>query len=71
MCSECQLEGLFFLKHITNADTYTRTSTHLYEYIHAHPISMSTSKKLSRLDIEIHEVGHQECIIVDGDVGSY
>jgi hypothetical protein len=29
---------------------------------------MSTSERLSRLDLEIHEVGHQERIAVDEDV---
>jgi hypothetical protein len=31
---------------------------------------MSTFKRLSRLDLEIHEVGHQERLAVDGDVAS-
>jgi hypothetical protein len=50
----------FFEKHSTNADTHTRTSTHPYEHMHTHPTPMSTIKRLSRLDLEIHEVGHQE-----------
>jgi hypothetical protein len=32
---------------------------------------MSTFKKLSQLDLEIHEVGHQERLTVDGDVTSH
>jgi hypothetical protein len=32
---------------------------------------MSTFKRLSRFDLEIHEVGHQKCLIIDGDVTSY
>jgi hypothetical protein len=43
-------------------------STHSYEHTHAHPTLMSTSEKLSWLDLEIHEVDHQECITIDGDV---
>jgi hypothetical protein len=43
-------------------------STYLYEYTHAHPITMSTSKKLSQFDLKIHEVAHQERIAIDGDV---
>jgi hypothetical protein len=31
---------------------------------------MSTSETLSRLDLKIYEVNHQEHIAVDGDVGS-
>jgi hypothetical protein len=45
-------------------------STHPYEHTHAHLTSMSTSERLSRLDLEIHEVGHQEHIAVDGDAAS-
>jgi hypothetical protein len=32
---------------------------------------MIISERLSRLDIEIHNVDHQECIVVDGDVASH
>jgi hypothetical protein len=46
-------------------------STHLYEHIYAHPTSMSTSERLSRLDLEIHEVDHQEHLAIDGDVASH
>jgi hypothetical protein len=60
-----------FLKHSTNTDTHTCMSTHHYEYTHLQPIPMSTSERLSRLDFEIHEVGHQERLAVDGDVASY
>jgi hypothetical protein len=33
-------------------------NTHTYEHMHTHPIYISTSERLSRLDLEIHEVGH-------------
>jgi hypothetical protein len=33
-------------------------STYPYEYMHTHLIFMSISERLSRLDLEIHEVGH-------------
>jgi hypothetical protein len=46
-------------------------STHSYEHTHAHHTPMSTSERLNQLDLEIHEVGHQECITVDGDVVSH
>jgi hypothetical protein len=46
-------------------------STHLYEHTYVHPSSMSTSERLSRLDLEIYEVGHQERITVDGDIASH
>jgi hypothetical protein len=29
---------------------------------------MSTFKKLDQLDLEIHEVGHEECFIVDKNI---
>jgi hypothetical protein len=44
-------------------------STHLYE--HTQSVSMSTFKIVSRLDLEIYEVGHQECLTVDRDVASH
>jgi hypothetical protein len=63
-----QLETLFNFceKHSTTVDTYIYISTHLYEYIYAHPIPMSSSERLSRLDLKIHEVGHQERLAVEG-----
>ncbi len=61
----------FFEKHSTNTDTHTRTSTHPYEHTHAHPTLMSTSERLRRLDFEIHKIGHQERLVVDGDVASH
>jgi hypothetical protein len=39
-----------------------------YSYMYAHPISMSVSERLVRLDLEIHKIGHQECLTVDGDI---
>jgi hypothetical protein len=32
---------------------------------------MSASERLSRLDLEIHKVGHQERLTVDGDITSH
>jgi hypothetical protein len=41
----------------------------LYEHTsHVHPISMSTFERLDQLDLEIHEVGHQERLVIDADV---
>jgi hypothetical protein len=45
--------------------------THPYTHTHAHPILMSTSERLSRLDLEIHEVGHQERLTINGDAASH
>jgi hypothetical protein len=56
---------ILFEKHSTSVDTHTRMSTYPYEYTHAHPTLMSTSEKLSRFDLKIHEVGHQDRITVD------
>jgi hypothetical protein len=46
-------------------------STHHYEHIYAHPTPMSNYERLSRLDFEIHKVGHQGRLTIDGDVASY
>jgi hypothetical protein len=45
-------------------------STHPYEYIYVYSIPMNTSERVSWLDIEIHEVGHQERLAVDRNVAS-
>jgi hypothetical protein len=60
-----------FEKHSTNADTHTHMSTHPYKYTHAHRTPMNTSERLSWLNLEIHEVDHQERVTVDGDVTSH
>jgi hypothetical protein len=46
-------------------------SNHLYEHTHVHPIPMCISERQSRLDFEIHEVSHQECLAVDEDITSH
>jgi hypothetical protein len=46
-------------------------STHPYEHTHTHPTLMSTSERLSQFNLEIHEVGHQERLAVNGDVVSH
>jgi hypothetical protein len=48
---------------------HIRSLTHINTYAHSTP--MSTSERVSQLDLEIHEVDHQECIAVDGDVVSH
>jgi hypothetical protein len=50
---------IFFTKHNTNIDIYICMIIYLYEHTHTHPIFMSTFERLSRLDLEIYEVGHQ------------
>jgi hypothetical protein len=60
-----------FFRNTVYIDTHTRMSIHPYEYTHAHPTPMSTSERLSRLDLEIHKVGHQERLAVDVDVASH
>jgi hypothetical protein len=42
--------------------------TYPYKYIYVHSILMNIFKRLSRFDIEIHEVGHQKRLTVDKDV---
>jgi hypothetical protein len=60
--------GDHFLKYGTNIDTYTHTGIYLYEHTYLHSTPMSTSERLSWLDFEIHEVGHQERLIINGNV---
>jgi hypothetical protein len=45
-------------------------STHPYKHTYAHPTRISTSEKLSRHDLEIYEVDHQERLAIDGDIAS-
>jgi hypothetical protein len=46
-------------------------STHPYEHTHAQLTPMNTYERLSRLDLEIYEVGHQERLTVDGGAASH
>jgi hypothetical protein len=62
---------IFFEKYSINTDTHTHINTYPYKHTHAHSTPMNTSERLSRHDIDIHEVGHQECLIIDGDVTSH
>jgi hypothetical protein len=39
--------------------------------MYAYPISMSTSERLSRLDLEIYKVDHQKRLAVVGDAVSH
>jgi hypothetical protein len=38
-------------------DIYTHMNTYSYKHTHIYPISMTISKRLNRLNLEIHEVG--------------
>jgi hypothetical protein len=67
-CHSKKGASLFFKKQSIDVDIYTRMSTHPYEHTHVYSTPISTSERLSRLDLEIHEVGHQEHIAIDGDV---
>jgi hypothetical protein len=61
----------FFLRNTVQTQILTHTSTHLYEHTHVDPNPMSTSERLSWLDLEIYEVGHQERLTVDEGVTSH
>jgi hypothetical protein len=64
--------GAHFFLETQYKHRYLYTYEHYpYEHTYAHPISMSTSERLSWLDLEIHEISHQERIVVDGDVASH
>jgi hypothetical protein len=49
---------------------YMDTQLYKHKHMYAHPISISISEILSRLDLEIHEVGHQEHLVVNRNVAS-
>jgi hypothetical protein len=57
-----------FFYTVKNVDAYITRS---YEHTYAQPISMSTSKKLSRFDLKIYKVGYKKRFAVDGDVTSH
>jgi hypothetical protein len=63
-----ELLGVFFKKHNTNTDAHTRINTYPYKHMYIHSTLMSTSERLSRLDLEIYEVGNQERIAINGDI---
>jgi hypothetical protein len=46
-------------------------SIHFYEHTYTQPIPMSTSERLSQLDLKIHEVDYQERIIINEDITSH
>jgi hypothetical protein len=46
-------------------------STYFYKYVDVYPISMNTSKRLGRLNFEIHKVGHQERLTVDTETSFF
>jgi hypothetical protein len=58
----------FFNKHSTNINIYTCMIIYSYKYTHTYSISMNASERLSRFDLKIHEIGHQERLTVDDDV---
>jgi hypothetical protein len=41
--------------------------TYLYKRMYIYHISMSRSERLNHPDFEIHEVDHQECLVVNKD----
>jgi hypothetical protein len=45
--------------------------TYLYKYIHVHTTPMNIFERLNRFNFEIHEVGYQERLTVDGDIVFY
>jgi hypothetical protein len=49
---------VFLEKYSINMNIYIRMITHSYEYIYTHPISMSISERLNRLNLKIYEVDH-------------
>jgi hypothetical protein len=52
------VNDFFSEKYNININTYTRIITHLYKYIYVYSILMSTSKRSSRFDLNIHKVSY-------------
>jgi hypothetical protein len=52
----------------TDVDNHIYMNTHPYRYMHVHPTPMSTSERLDQVDLEIHEIVHQKCIVIDEDI---
>jgi hypothetical protein len=46
-------------------------STYSYKDIHVHFTHMNKFKGLNQLDLEINEIGHQERLVINGDVASH
>jgi hypothetical protein len=46
-------------------------STHSYEYMYVYLILIIIFKRLSRFDLEIYKVDHQERLTIDGDIISH
>jgi hypothetical protein len=46
----------FSMSRNIDTDTHTHMITHIYKYMHVHPIFINTSEKLDLLDLKIHEV---------------
>jgi hypothetical protein len=43
-------------------------SIYFYKYMYLYSILMIISKKLDRLDLEIHEIGYEKHLTIDRDV---
>jgi hypothetical protein len=58
----------FFKKYSTNVDIHTRTSTYFMNARTHTQLLWAPLKDWAGLDLEIHEVGHQKHLAVDGDI---
>jgi hypothetical protein len=63
------MRAIIFKKYSTNVVNYTYRNIYFYEHMHAHPISLSTSERLIRFNLEIYIVSHQEYF--DGNIVSH
>jgi hypothetical protein len=46
-------------------------NTHSYKYTYVYSTPMNNSERLSRFDLKIYEVGHQDHFTIDGDIVSH
>jgi hypothetical protein len=51
------------IKHSIDTNTHICMGTHPYKYMHRHPIHMSTSKRMDRLDFEIYKIGQNNILL--------
>jgi hypothetical protein len=52
----------------TEGRHFEATQHYFYEHMYVYSIFISIFERLSQLNFEIHKVGHQERLTVDGDI---
>jgi hypothetical protein len=60
--------GSFFFRNTIQTQILIHKRVFTPMNTHAHSTPMSISERQCWLDLEIHEIGHQECLAVDGNI---